>query len=86
MDARLRPVLQVEHVHHGDVDQLAVAVTTADPLLHALRVPGQVVVDEQRAELEVDALGTAFRGDQDSLFVALERLDDRRLHIGALRT
>ena len=49
---------------------LAVAVATADALLNALRVPGQIVVDDQIAELEVDALGRCFGRNHDARFVA----------------
>ena len=56
-DALVGGVLAVEEVDHHHVVLLAVAVAAADALLDALRVPGQVVVHHQRAELEVDALG-----------------------------
>jgi hypothetical protein len=58
-------VALVEEVDHHHVVLLAVAMTAADALLDALRVPGQVVVEDQRAELEVDAFGGGFGGQQD---------------------
>lgn len=77
-------VLQIEHVDHGDVDLLAVAMATSNPLLDPLRVPGQIEVHKQGAELEVDAFGTALGRDQDCFVVTFESLDDRRLHVGRL--
>ena len=44
---------------------LAVAVDAAHPLLQAVRVPGDVVVEEDVADLEVDALARGLGGDQD---------------------
>ena len=44
---------------------LAVAVDAAHPLLEAVRVPGDVVVEEDVADLEVDALARGLGGDQD---------------------
>ena len=44
---------------------LAVAVDAAHPLLEAVRVPGDVVVEEDVADLEVDALAGGLGGDQD---------------------
>ena len=46
---------------------LADAVDAAEALLQAGRVPGQVVVDHQPAELEVDALAGGFGRDADLL-------------------
>jgi hypothetical protein len=58
---------------------LPVAVASSDALLDPLRVPGQVVVDDQRAELEVDALGGGFGGER---IVA----SSRKCSISAVRT
>ena len=57
-------------------------MATADPLLDALRIPGKIVIDDQIAELQVDALGGRFRGDHDGCFVP-EVLDECGPHIGA---
>ena len=84
VDALVGGVLLVEEVDHHHVELLAVAVAAADALLDALRVPGQVVVDDQIAELEVDALGGGLGGDQDGGLVA-EVLDQRGPHVGAGR-
>ena len=52
---------QVEDEH---LTGLAVAVDAAHPLLQPVRVPGDVVVDHQVAELQVDALAGRLGGDQ----------------------
>ncbi len=44
-------------------------MTSADALFYALWVPGQVVVDNKGAELQVDALCSGLRGDHDLGFV-----------------
>ena len=44
---------------------LPVAMAASDALLHALRVPRQVVVDDKRAELQVDAFRASLRADHD---------------------
>ena len=58
-------VALVQEVDDDHVVLLAVAVAAADALLDALRVPGQVVVDDQRAELQVDAFRRRLGGEQD---------------------
>ena len=84
VDALLGVVLEVQEIDDGHVDLLAVAVAAPDALLHALRVPRQVEIDDQRAELKVDAFRAGLGGDQDALAVA-ERLDDGGLHVRRLR-
>ena len=59
-----RLVVLGEAVDHRDVASLAVAVAPADALLDALRVPGQVVVDDGVAELQVEALRSCLGRDQ----------------------
>ena len=49
---------------------LAVAVDAAHPLLQAHRVPRDVVVDHEPAELEVDAFAGGLGGDQDLALLA----------------
>ena len=51
-----------------DVPLLADAVDAAEPLLQAGRVPGQVIVDHQPAELEVDPLACRFGRHADLFF------------------
>ena len=45
-------------------------MAAADALLNPLRIPRKVVVDDQIAELEIDALRGRFRGDHDACFIA----------------
>ena len=59
-------------------------MAAADALLDPLRVPRQVEVDDQRAELKVDTLGGRLRGDQNRGFIA-EMLDDGGLHVHGAR-
>ena len=86
-----RARLAQQHVEHDLVDlvvgaveqdglhlgaRLAEAVDAALALLQAVRVPGQVVVDDGvEVLLEVDALGQAVGGDQDAPVVADQLLD-----------
>ena len=59
-------------------------MATADPLLDALRVPRQVVVDDQRAELEIHAFCSRFGREHDRRVVA-EMLDQRGAQIDCSR-
>ena len=63
-------IATIEEIDDDHVVLLAVAVTAADPLLDALRVPRQVVVHDQVAELEVHPLGRRLGGDHDRGAVA----------------
>ena len=77
-------MLLVEEIDHHHVELLAVAVAAADALLDALGVPGQIVVDHQIAELQIDALGRGFGGDHDGRVVA-EMIHQGGAHVGAGR-
>ncbi len=66
----------IEEVDHDHVMLLAVTVTATNSLFDALRIPRQVVVHDQRAELQVDALGCGFRRQHDGCFVS-EMLNQR---------
>ena len=65
VDAEVGLVALVEEIDDDHVVFLAVTVAAADALLDALRVPRQVEVDDEGAELEVDALGRGLGGDED---------------------
>ena len=55
-----------DEVDDGDrLALLAVAVDAADALLDAHGIPGQIVVDEEIAELEVETLAADLGGEQD---------------------
>ncbi len=84
VDALLGAVLEVQEVDHSHVDLLAVAMAAADALLDALRVPRQIEIDDQRAELKVDAFRAGFRRNEDRLAFA-EGFDDGGLHVRRLR-
>ena len=73
-------VVLVQKIDDNDIELLPVAVAAADALLDALRIPGKVVVDDEVAELEVDALGGGLRGDHDRRLVA-EVLDQGGPHV-----
>ena len=60
------------HRDHHHVVLLSVAMAPADALLNALRIPRQIVVHDERAELEIDALRPRLRSDHDaSLFAEI---------------
>ena len=77
-------VAAVQEVDHDHVVLLAVPMAAADALLDPLGIPRQIEVDDQRAELEVDALGGRLRSDQDRGAVA-EMLDNGSLHVHGAR-
>ena len=62
-------VVPVEEVDDHYIVLLTVAVAATDPLLDPLRVPGQVEVDDQRAELEVDPFRPGLGRDHDLTLV-----------------
>ena len=45
-------------------------MATADALFHPLRIPGQVVVDHQRTELQVDTFRPCLGGDHYLALIA----------------
>src|SRR5258708_32210548 len=61
-------VPSVEEVDHQYVALLAVPVTSTDPLLNALGIPGQIKIDDQVAELQVEALGPCLGREEDLRF------------------
>ena len=70
VDANIGGVRLVEEVDDNHVVLLAVAVASSDALLDPLRVPGHIVVDDQIAELEIDALGCGFGCNHDAGLIA----------------
>ena len=69
-------VALVEKVNDHHIEPLAVAMAAANALFHTLRVPGQVVVDNEGAELQVHALGCGFGGNEDFRLLA-EMVNER---------
>ena len=84
MDAPVGLVALVEKVDNDDIVFLPVTVTTANPLFDALRVPGQIKVDDGRAELKVQTLGTGLCRDQDTCLVT-ETINDCRSEVHLTR-
>ena len=58
------PGILGHQVEDKDLFLLAIAVDPPHPLLQAVRVPGDVVVDHQVAELQVDAFAGRLGGHQ----------------------
>src|SRR5690606_20759846 len=75
-------VLPVEEVYHHHVMLLPIAVAAADALLDALRIPRQIIIHDEGAELEIDPLRTRLGCDHDAAFLA-EIIDERGTHVGA---
>ena len=66
----------VEKVYNHDIELLTIAVAAANPLFDALRIPGQIVIDNKGTELQVDAFRRGFSGEEDCRIVT-EMLDQR---------
>src|ERR1700694_3791735 len=49
----MRLIVPGDEVDHGDITLLAVPMTAPDALFNALRIPGQVIVDNRLAKLQV---------------------------------
>ena len=61
---QVRPVAPIEEIEDNHVVLLTVAVATSNALFNALGVPRKVVIDHERAELEVHTFGSGFSGNQ----------------------
>ena len=70
MNPHIGGIGAIKEVDDDDVILLAVTMAAADALLDALRVPRQVVIDDHRAKLEIDALRAGLRRDHDLALVA----------------
>src|SRR5207244_2448389 len=62
-------------VHDVDLARLPDAVQPSDALLHHHRVPGEVVVHEHVAELQVTSFAAGAGGDEDARLVLVEGAD-----------
>ncbi|MNP05921.1 hypothetical protein D3C76_978850 [compost metagenome] len=58
-------VAGVEEVDHHHVETLTIAMATTDALFDPLRVPGQIIVDQQGTELQVNAFCCCLGGNHD---------------------
>lgn len=72
---RACPIAVVYEVHNHYIEFLPVAVAPSNTLFDAQRVPGQVVVDAERTELEVYAFGPSLGGNHD--LTALHEMFDQ---------
>ena len=59
---------------------LPVAMATAYPLLHTLRIPRQVIIDDERTKLDIDPFRRRLGGDHDAGLVA-EMFNQRRAYV-----
>ena len=84
MDALVGGIAGVDEVDDDDIVLLAVAVAASDSLFDSLRVPREVEVDEEGAELHVDSLGSGLGGDEDGSVVA-EVIDESGADVDGTR-
>ena len=85
VDAGVCFIAAIDEVDHHDIVFLSVAMATTDALFDALRIPREVEVNDQRAELQVDAFGPRLGRDHDRA-AFLEMLDQGGTGIGGLRS
>jgi hypothetical protein len=76
VDAHVGSIRAIEEIDDDDIVFLPVTMAATNALLNSLRVPRQVIVDHEIAELEVDTLCGCFCCNHDAGFVA-EVLDER---------
>ena len=84
IDALIGSVGFVKEINDNDIVFLAVTVATSDALLDTLRIPREIVVDDQRAELQVHSFRGGLRGNHDGGFVA-EVIHNRSAFVGGGR-
>src|SRR5690606_10716994 len=70
IDSAIGHTAPVDEIADDHIELLADPMASADSLLDPLRVPWQVVVDDQIAELKVQALCPRLRREQDGCRVA----------------
>ena len=58
-------VVLIDEVDHHHIESLTVTMTATDALFNALGIPGQVKIDDQIAELKINAFGSGFGGNQN---------------------
>ena len=63
-------VLAVEEIDYDNVVLLTVAMATANSLFDPLWIPRQVVINDERAKLEIDAFRSCLGRDHDASFFA----------------
>src|SRR5262249_7947963 len=65
INTSVRSILAIDKVQDHYIVFLPITVTAADPLLNPLRVPGEVIIHCQVAELEVEPFGPSLGGDEN---------------------
>src|SRR5947209_5500736 len=60
----MRLVVSRDEVHDGHITLLTIPMAATNTLLDALRIPGQVVIDDCLAELEIEPLRACFGADE----------------------
>src|SRR5258708_7895987 len=78
-------VLTIEEIDNNDVVLLAIAMATANALLDTLWVPRQIVINNERTKLKVDAFRACLGCNHDASFFA-EIIYQRGTHVGSFRT
>src|SRR5277367_273723 len=61
----MRLIVPGDEVDHGNIPLLAVPMTAPDALFNALRIPGQVIVDNCLAKLQVQPFRARLGADQN---------------------
>lgn len=67
--ALIRLISFVKEINDNNIMLLSVSMAATDSLFDALRVPGKVVIDDQRAELEVQSLRCGLCCNHDLTFL-----------------
>jgi len=83
-DSLIGGISLIQKVDDDDIVLLTVAMASADSLFDSLGVPGEIIVHDQRAELEVYAFGSGFGGDKDRRMVA-KVLDEGGANVDSTR-
>ena len=84
IDPFINSIALVQEVDNHDIVPLAVPMDTSNALLYPLRIPGQVEVHQQRAELEIDALSRRLSGDHHFSLVP-KMIDDGMTYVNGTR-
>ncbi len=85
VDSNVGRIGLVQKVNDDDIELLPIAVAAADALLDPLRVPRQIIVHDEIAELQVDTFRGGFSRDHDRRFIT-EVFDKRGAHVSARRS
>ena len=84
-NANIGIVAGVQEIDHNHIIFLTITMAAANALLDTLRVPRKVIIDDQRAELQVQAFGCGFGGNH-YISLMLEIIDGGCTPVGGLDT